>query len=209
MRPIIASCGSGESEPLLGGHLTYREAETTGRKGDWMLTAGGRQFWPLDPRPEEVFAEDIAHHLGMLCRYNGAARYFYSVAEHSVLMCQAAPPHLKRWCLLHDAPEGLGLGDMIRPVKRHMPEYKPLEERLMRAVAVRFGLVPRWPMPPEVKELDECIGLTEKRAILPENTFRWDCDFEAKEPLDVDILCLEPSQARDFWMSEWRAHGVA
>ncbi len=176
------------------------------RVGDWMLTASGRKFWPLDPRPEEIFAEDIAHHLGMLCRYNGASRYFYSVAEHSALMCQAAPVPFKRWCLLHDAPEGLGLGDMIRPVKRYLTNYGVAESGIMRAVAERFGLV--WPMPPEVKELDERIGLTEKWAILPRVDFAWDVDFEAKEPLNVFIECLEPSQATALWMSEWRTHGV-
>ncbi len=62
-----------------------RGARMNGR-GDWMQTATGRQFWPMDPRPHEVFIEDIAHALSMICRFGGHCRRFYSVAEHSVLI---------------------------------------------------------------------------------------------------------------------------
>ena len=62
------------------------------RKGDWMQTYTGRQFWPIDPRANEVHIEDIAHALSMMCRYNGHCRTFYSVAEHSVLVSQHVPP---------------------------------------------------------------------------------------------------------------------
>lgn len=37
------------------------------RIGDWMQTYTGRQFWPIDPRPEEIEIEDIAHALSMMC----------------------------------------------------------------------------------------------------------------------------------------------
>jgi hypothetical protein len=38
------------------------------RRGNWQQTFTGRQFWPLDPRPEEVCADDIAHALSLQCR---------------------------------------------------------------------------------------------------------------------------------------------
>lgn len=41
------------------------------RRGDWIQTYTGRQFWPMNPRQEDVCIEDIAHALSMLCRYNG------------------------------------------------------------------------------------------------------------------------------------------
>ncbi len=41
------------------------------RRGDWMQTFSGRKFWPLDPRVEEVFTEDIAHALANQCRFGG------------------------------------------------------------------------------------------------------------------------------------------
>lgn len=54
------------------------------KKGDWMQTYGGMKFWPLDPDPDRIIIEDIAHALSNICRYGGHARKFYSVAEHSI-----------------------------------------------------------------------------------------------------------------------------
>ncbi len=36
------------------------------RAGDWMKTFTGRQFWPIDPQPQDIDIEDIAHALSML-----------------------------------------------------------------------------------------------------------------------------------------------
>ena len=52
--------------------------------GNWMLTYTGRRFYPIDPRPEDVCTEDIAHALSRICRFAGNTYCFYSVAEHSL-----------------------------------------------------------------------------------------------------------------------------
>lgn len=70
------------------------------RIGDWMQTASGRMFWPVDPRPEDVEINDIAHALSLTCRYCGHVREFYSVAQHSVLVSDAAPAENRLWPLL-------------------------------------------------------------------------------------------------------------
>ncbi len=54
--------------------------QTSNRKGEWIQTYTGKQFWPLDPRPEDIDIEDIAHALALTCRFNGHCDYFYSVA---------------------------------------------------------------------------------------------------------------------------------
>ena len=58
----------------------------TARVGDWIQVYTGGQFWPLDPRPEEIHIEDIAHALALTCRFTGHCREFYSVAQHSLLV---------------------------------------------------------------------------------------------------------------------------
>ena len=56
------------------------------RKGDWMQTHTGGQFWPLDPRIEDINILDISASLSKINRYAGHTLDFYSVAEHCVLI---------------------------------------------------------------------------------------------------------------------------
>jgi hypothetical protein len=109
--------------------MTDQSLGTRGwHRGGWMQTFTGRQFFPMDPRPEEVDPTDIAHALSLLCRYNGHVDRFYSVAEHCVHLSYVVPPEHALWALLHDATEAY-VGDMISPLKIHMPGYRAAEDR--------------------------------------------------------------------------------
>lgn len=134
------------------------------RRGDWMQTYSGRQFWPLDPRADEIHLPDIAASLSKMCRYAGHTLDHYSVAEHSVLMMRHLRDHghgldVLRWALLHDASEAY-LVDVPRPVKPFLPGYREHEAALMAVVAKRFGLSPE--MPAAVHAADNCILADEK-----------------------------------------------
>lgn len=169
------------------------------RKGDWMQTFSGGMFWPIDPWPDEVDIVDIAHALSNICRYGGHCRSFYSVAEHSALMCVAAPPEHRRWALLHDAAEAYVV-DVPRPLKRFLPGYAEIEDRVLRAIADRFDLP--WPMPEAVKILDNRMLVSEQRAIMGRPPAPWGIDVE---PLDVPIRCLDPETARRSFMTLWES----
>lgn len=109
----------------------------------------GRRLDLINPAPLDIEAEDIAHGLAFVARWNGQTlgEYAYSVAEHSLLVERvysllnpAAPAKWKMFALLHDAPEYV-IGDMISPVKAAVgPGYRELDDRLMAAVLLRFGL---------------------------------------------------------------------
>ena len=108
-------------------------AQTATRKGDWFVTYSGKQFWPLDPQPQDVCVRDIAHHLSLVCRFGGAVRTHYSVAQHSLIVADILPPRLKLRGLLHDATEAY-VGDMVRPLKRFMPDYREVENKVWAAI---------------------------------------------------------------------------
>ena len=96
---------------------------TDTRIGNWLgLDGTGRRFYPLDPRPEDVTIEDIAHALSNVCRWGGRVREFLSVAQHSVHVAQIVErtrPDLALHALLHDAAETY-LGDLPTPIKEHI-----------------------------------------------------------------------------------------
>ncbi len=145
---------------------------TTPTHTDWIQTFTGKQFWPLEPRPEDVCIEDIAHALSMLCRYGGHCEHFYSVAQHSVLVSYACDPADALYGLLHDASEAY-LIDLPRPIKRSvgMEAYGFAEVKLLKVILNRFGLY--LPEPPSVKRADNALLRTEQRDLMKPAPAAW------------------------------------
>lgn len=120
----------------------------------WQRMLSGRRLDLLDPSPLDVELADIAHGLARVARWNGQTigDHAFSVAQHSLLveriLClqhAAAAPADRLATFLHDAPEYV-IGDMISPFKAVLGgSYKSVEQRLLAAVHLRFGLPPRLP----------------------------------------------------------------
>jgi hypothetical protein len=169
----------------------------TREEGRWIMTFTGRRFWPLTPRPEDVDLRDIAHALSLLCRFNGHCRTFYSVAEHSVRVSRAVPPHLALWGLLHDAAEAY-LSDIPRPLKRQWPWFEAHEDTLLQVILARYGL--ELPMPPEVKAADTTLLVTEMRDLMPPEV-GWQA---LGVPLPDPITPLSPEAAEALFLRRTR-----
>ncbi|MDM9619108.1 hypothetical protein [Rhizobium sp. S96] len=169
------------------------------RRGDWMQTVTGRQFWPLDPRADDIDIEDIAHALSMMCRFGGHCDRFYSVAEHSVLVSENVPPDDALWALLHDASEAY-IADIVRPAKRFIAGYKDLEEGIMSAVRIRFGLPKEEPA--SVKRADNAILADEAAQIMGTKPKDW---ILPEPPLGVRIVGLSPWQAKAAFLARFQA----
>lgn len=167
-------------------------------RGDWIQIASGRQFWPMDPRPNEIFIEDIAHALSMLCRFGGHCLRFYSVAEHCVLMARKAEPRHALWALLHDASEAY-LVDVPRPIKPFLIGYEAAEAKIMQAIALRFNL--HLGMPDAVKTMDRAILMDEQIQNMAPAPVKWSTDVE---PLGVELRFWAPGRAAAEFMREFR-----
>lgn len=162
------------------------------RNGDWIQTFTGRQFWPLDPKPEDVHIEDIAHALSNICRYTGHVHTFYSVAEHSVRVSRIVPPEHAMWGLLHDASEAY-ICDLSRPIKRSPglgEMYCQVEDRLMDCIRDHFGLNPG--PHASVKLADNILLHTERRDLMARPPQPW---RDAHEPLTEVIRPWAPGVA--------------
>lgn len=120
------------------------EINTDACPDEWIQIAHGHIFHPMDPRPEEVFIEDIAQSLSRQIRYNGHSDLIITVAQHSCncawltdTMGHSAETQLAM--LMHDAGEYI-VGDFIRPLKIKFPEFYDLEDAIMSVVIERFTL---------------------------------------------------------------------
>lgn len=174
----------------------------TERKGDWIQTYKGRQFWPMDPRPEDVNILDIAHSLSHLCRYTGHCIRFYSVAEHSVLMSRYVKTN-KLWALLHDATEAY-LVDVPRPIKPFLIGYKQAELAIQRVIATRFNLPPD--IPAEVHDADRRILTDEMQQNMAPPPEPWST---VAEPLGVALKFWTPERAEYEFLEEFCALSFA
>ncbi len=160
----------GQLDTLNGALGEYDRRVHGDRVGRWLVTYSCKRFWPEDPRPEDIDIKDIAHALSLINRYNGHTPQGYSVAQHAVLVSQIVPRRYAKLGLHHDDGEAY-LGDVISPIKRLIRElYEPIEEKVMRAVALRLGFLDEFDCPAarrRVKEADLVLLATETRDLKP------------------------------------------
>ncbi len=161
----------------------------TPRTGDWIQTYTGKVFYVLDPRPAEVDLRDIAHMLAMKCRFSGATRRFYSVAQHAVLLSRAVPPGLAYAALHHDDTEAY-LPDVPSPVKPMLQGFKAIERRVQAAICE--ALHADAALMALVKPYDVRILYDERDALLHPAERAW--SFQA-EPLGIHIDPWTPEEA--------------
>jgi len=144
------------------------------RRRAWQRMLSGRRLDLIDPSPLDVEIGDIAHGLARVARWNGQTKgpEIFSVAQHSLLVealfAAAEPSSLgmaRLMALVHDAPEYV-IGDMISPFKAAIGgDYLQIEERLKRAIHIRFGLVAE---PPD--ELNRSIKIADRASAYLEAT---------------------------------------
>lgn len=133
------------------------------RIGEFFQTHTGKRFFPLDPQIDDIDIRDIAHALSNICRFGGHTREFYSVAQHCVLVSEIVHSSIALEGLLHDAAEAY-VGDMVRPLKVSMPNYKAIERHIEGLIAEKWMLA--YPWAESIKRADNIALATEKRDVL-------------------------------------------
>lgn len=134
----------------------------------WMQTLTGKKLDPFNPTPDTVCIEDVAHALSNLCRFGGHCKRFYSVAEHSVrgtefIIDEYEDLDLAFDFLMHDTSE-YAFQDLVRPIKKQLPDYENAEHAMQKFLAGHFGF--RYPFVPLVHEIDNRMLVTEAVALL-------------------------------------------
>lgn len=177
----------------------------------WIQTYTGKVFDFLNPTPDMIDIEDIAHSLSNLCRYGGHTKRFYSVAEHSGHMSYMVPEKHALAALLHDASEAY-LVDIPRPVKMCLSNYADIEHGLLTAISSRFGF--QYPLHEVIKQADSAMLFIERKALLspladPDANASWghgttraDCGSFAYTP---SVVGLYPEEAKKWFLDTFES----
>lgn len=176
------------------------------RRRAWLQTFTGRAFTPLDPRPEDVCIEDIAHSLACMNRFTGHTREPYSVAQHSILASTyirdvyGASTRMQLAALLHDASEAY-LVDVPKPIKPFLVGYEEIEARVQHAIGEKFGLTLEDFNGALVKAVDFRVLATEKRDLLGPEPQSWG---DLPEPFADVIAPMEWREAEAAFLARFK-----
>ena len=165
-----------------------------------ILTVSGTYFDFTAPERSAIDIKTIAHALANICRFTGHTQFFYSVAQHSVMVSRLVPPQHALAGLLHDATEAY-LGDVAAPLMALLPDYRAIEARVQAAVMHAFGLPEH--LPPEVKDADTLALAIEQDALMPAHADLWPCerhpDYKGSVAAHL-VLPQQPVLARKLFL---------
>lgn len=171
-----------------------------------MTTYTGKVFNFIEPEISSICIEDIAHGLSLECRFQNQSRVHYSVAQHSIIVSRLvlgstvvgmSCTMLRRIALMHDAAEAY-LGDVCKPLKRLLPDYRAIEDRVQRAIFKRFGLP---------AEVPACVKDWDARLLANEGTSFMGPDWhDAMFPPDPEIGPISPWSAAESEVQFLKMH---
>lgn len=183
------------------------------KKITYIVTHTGRVFEFLNPKPEMVCIEDIAHALANMCRYTGHVKQFYSVAQHCVLMATNSDlPGDPMQKLLHDAAEtyigdmaspwkellrvqvGYGVGSWIEPVRK-------FEEKIQDVIGLALEVDLKCSA--EIKLSDTRMFWTEVRDLMPKMPENFEWGASIMQPLKTKIIPWTPITAERMFLSTY------
>jgi len=174
----------------------------------WQRMLSGRRLNLVEPSPLDIEIQDIALGLARNTRWNGQTQgpHGWSVAQHSDLVVDIvrrlkprASAKLLMAAKLHDASEYV-THDFITPLKAVVGDvFKEVEQRLTRAIYIRFGLPPE----PEaddkvlIKRADRIAAATEavQLAGFTATECRTVLNFKEKPLKDVKLEPLPVAEA--------------
>lgn len=175
------------SSPLPTGGQASGESKNAERRlppcmAGVIRTFSGKMLNVVKPNPDHINIEDIAHALAVIPRFGGQTKLFYSVAEHSIRVAELLPMELKLAGLLHDASEAY-IGDVQSPIKILLPNYYQIEDKLMKAIARKFGFDYPWDI--EVDAADRALLELEWRWLVDQSDWlNFTVDYARERFLD-------------------------
>ncbi len=120
------------------------------------------------------------------------------MAEHSIHVSDTVED-FKLEALLHDATEAF-LGDITRPLKQLLPQYREIEASVENAIYARFGL--DTDSKTVIKAADLRVLAAEQSQVMPAGTDYWAAGAGIRKA-DIHVDFLSPTVARDRFMAKY------
>jgi len=181
-------------------------------KAEAFITTGAGEVHPFNPHASEFHIEHIANSLSKQVRFNGHLRgdIFYSVAQHSVYVGWEAKldcPWAEPWGLMHDSPESV-IGDMVTPIKRHMPEFVEMEHGVERCIVGKYKIERSEYIDAAVKRADRRLLYAEGYAMHahPNILASWGQTpdtIKKIEEIDPNFTPMLPRKAKQFFLDHF------
>lgn len=166
----------------------------------YIETSSGKKVHFLEPDPDSIDINDIAYALSHIPRFNGHTSQFVSVAEHCWSGARYIEHGLKLQMLLHDAAEAY-LCDIPKPLKDFLPDYRKIEDGMMKAIAAKFGF--DYPLSSIVKYYDLVLLSNDAHWLLPSRGNGWSLWRDVKRPIvspEFKPLCLDSATAKRVFL---------
>lgn len=183
---------------------------------EWFETYSGIKFYPLNPKVEDINIIDIVNSLTQLVRAGGHFKHFYSIASHLINCTSEAEQRTKDWdkdkqeeflkqVFIHDFTEAY-VSDLVSPLKRSIPEYKEVENKIEQVIYEKFGVTldknsDNYKL---LKEIDVAITAYEAYHLMP-NLKHWDTSYsylvENKDKRDLSHIDLSENKINDVKIS--------
>lgn len=180
---------------------------------DYILTATGKKFNFSSLSLDDISVEDIAHHLSKIQRCGGAVplNKCYSVAEHSILVAWEVFKHTGSLrataaALFHDASEAY-LGDVVSPLKKHLPDYKEFEDKVQSLIHKKYNLSDKYEE--IIKKIDKGILWAEMTQLQIPNVCANIEAYQIEDSIDIIIDCLPCTEANDKFLRLCRLLGIS
>jgi 5'-deoxynucleotidase YfbR-like HD superfamily hydrolase len=180
----------------------------------WIQTYGGTQFDFREPTPDMIDIYTIARVLSRIQRFGGHLRIGYTVAEHSVWVAHHCDYVWALEGLMHDAAEAY-IGDIVRDLKKMLPEIAFIEGKIQAAIWQKFGLVESPEMWQHIKYWDNAAVAAEGRDLFTHPPIdNWHLRYpQVKEtivPLHTEAEAYELFLDTFYELQEARQkHGIA
>lgn len=169
-----------------------------------VCTFSGAPFDVRAPYESRILIEDIAHALSQTSRFGGHTLRYYSVAQHSVVVCDLCSNTAGLQGLLHDAAEAY-LVDLPTPIKNLCPEYAVWEKNILGAIGKTFGANLQ-DIHPLVKLADQIAFSWEVKSLISPNVSTWWQGIQAPRGyIPKDILeSWTPKVAEETFLNRFR-----